>query len=234
MGCCEVLTTNIIHYIYILSKISAVANFISIRMDLFCYTEFMKVEYEATFIEIDIEAVRNNLSSVGANLVKQEFLQKRTVFHLPAGNNIKGGWARVRDEGDKITMSIKVVDGNKIENQKESCLTVDNYKEAELFLLTIGCQKKSYQETRRELWVLDGAEVTIDTWPFLEPFVEVESNSEEVVKSVSEKIGMNWSLAKFCAVDVLYTEKYGITADQINNRTPEIIFEMKNPFVKLF
>jgi hypothetical protein len=48
---------------------------------------------------------------------------------------------------------------------------------------------------------------------------------------VSEKLGMDYAQAKFCAVDVLYAEKYGITTDQINNHTPEIVFEMENPFL---
>jgi adenylate cyclase, class 2 len=192
----------------------------------------MKVEYEATFTKINKDEIRKTLPAVGAKLEKAEFLQRRTVFHLPAGNAIKGGWVRVRDEGDKITMSVKVVDGADIKNQKESCLIVDNLEEAEIFLQTIGCLRKSYQETKRELWVIDGIEVTIDTWPFLETFIEVEGKSEEDVKSVSIKIGMDWAEAKFCAVDALYAEKYGISVDQINNQTPEIIFEMENPFLK--
>lgn len=192
----------------------------------------MKVEYEATFTKIDKDEIRKTLHKVGAKLEKAEFFQRRTVFHLPAGNTIKGGWVRVRDEGDKITMSVKVVDGVGIKDQKESCLTVDSMEEAEMFLQTVGCLRKSYQETKRELWIIDDVEVTIDTWPFLETFVEVEGPSEEVVRSVSLKIGMDWAKAKFCAVDVLYAEKYGISVDQINNQTPEIVFKMENPFLK--
>lgn len=129
-------------------------------------------------------------------------------------------------------MSLKVVDGESIQDQKEACVEVSDYSQAELILTTLGCKRKAYQETKRELWVLDGVEVTIDTWPFLEPFIEVEGPSEESVKSVSEKLGLNWSQAKFCAVDVIYSEKYGVSTDQINNKTPEIIFEMVNPFLK--
>jgi len=32
----------------------------------------------------------------------------------------------------------------------------------------------SYQETRREKWMLDDAEVTIDTWPWIPTFIEIE------------------------------------------------------------
>ena len=150
---------------------------------------------------------------------------------MPKGHEIKGGWLRVRDEGDKITMSLKVVDGASIENQKETQLVVDNFDSAVSLLESIGCENKAYQETKRELWEVDGVEVTIDEWPFLEPFVEIEGKSEEDVKGVSEKLGFDYSQAKFGAVDTLYAERYGITEDQINNHTPKILFEGKNPFI---
>ncbi len=192
----------------------------------------MQIEYEATFTNIDKEEIRNKLKESGAELVKEEFLQKRTVFNLPKNNEIKGGWLRVRDEGDKITLSLKIVDGDKIEDQKEVCLKVDDYEQAELLLSTLGADRKAYQETKRELWVLNDVEVTIDTWPFLDPFVEVEGQTEEEVKSVAEKLGFEWDKARFCAVDTLYSEKYDVPTHQINNETPEILFEMENPFQK--
>jgi adenylate cyclase class 2 len=192
----------------------------------------MNVEYEATFTNINKDAIQNKLKEVGATLVRSEYTQRRTVFNLPKNQEITGGWMRIRDEGDKITMSLKVVDGDKINNQKEACVTVSDYDEAETILSTLGCVLKAYQETKRELWVLDNVEVTIDTWPFLEPFIEVEGETEGAVKVVSEKLGMNWGSAKFCAVDTLYAEKYNISSDQINNQTPKIIFAMDNPFIK--
>lgn len=73
----------------------------------------MIIEYEATFADIDKDAMRRKLSGAGAVLTKPEFLQKRVVFALPAGNEIVGGYARVRDEGDRITMSLKVIDGDR-------------------------------------------------------------------------------------------------------------------------
>ncbi|MEK9131227.1 MAG: CYTH domain-containing protein, partial [Patescibacteria group bacterium] len=143
----------------------------------------MKIEYEATFTEVDVEWVRGRLKTVGAALVKPNFLQKRVVFNFPKGNEVKGGWARVRDEGDKVTMSVKIVDGDKITDQKEAQIVVDDFDGAVSLLTMVGCIPKAYQETRRELWTLDGVEITIDEWPFLPPFVEIEGASEEVVKA---------------------------------------------------
>lgn len=191
----------------------------------------MDIEYEATFSNVNKDDVRKKLKSAGAILVKAEYFQKRVVFSLPTGHEIKGGWVRVRDESDKITMSFKVVDGTSIEDQKEICLIVDNFENAANFLIGIGCDKKAYQENKREKWVLDGVEITIDEWPFLEPFVEIEGKSEEIVKKVSEKLGFDYSKAVFGSTDLLISRKYGISEDDINNHTPLIVFEGENPYL---
>src|SRR3989344_2023345 len=192
----------------------------------------MNTEYEATFTDVDKESIRSKLKDVGAVLIRPESLQKRVTFNLPEGVYLQGGWLRVRDEGDKVTLSLKAVHGDGIESQKEIMLEVDDFDQAVELLSIIGCKQKSYQETRRELWNLDDVEITIDEWPFLESFVEVEGSSEEEVKSVSEKIGFNYKDALFCAVGTLYSKKYGLEEDIINNKTPKIVFGMENPFVK--
>lgn len=192
----------------------------------------MHIEYEATFQNIDIEDIRTRLGVCGAVLVRPMFLQKRAVFFLPKGHEVQGGWLRVRDEGDKITMSLKVVDGGTIQNQKEICLTVDSFSEACDMLIGIGCTQKAYQETRRELWMHGGVAITIDEWPFLPPFVEVEGESEGVVKTVSERIGFSYADARFCHVGTLYGEEYGFHESVFNDKTPLLTFSMENPFVK--
>lgn len=192
----------------------------------------MDIEFEATFPDVNKSNMREKLTRAGAKLVKPEFLQRRVVFNLPKGHEINGGWLRVRDEGNKTTMSLKIVDGDKIENQKEVYIEIDDFNSAQLLLTSIGCEKKAYQESRREQWELDGVDITIDEWPFLEPYVEVEGKSEELVKSVSEKLEFDYSTALFCAVDTLYNRKYGTSKDIINNHTPEILFDGINPFIK--
>lgn len=193
----------------------------------------MNIEYEATFGNIDKEHIRSRLRQSGAHMVQAEFLQKRKVFHPPAGHEIPGGWLRVRNEGTKITMALKVVKNNAtIEDQHECEVKVDNFDEASSLLTSIGCREKSYQENLRERWEMDGVEITIDEWPFLEPLVEIEGISEEAVRMVSDKLGFNYDEAYFGAVDGLYAEKYGIDEEIINNRTPLILFDMEeNPFL---
>jgi len=192
----------------------------------------MYIEYEATFLNVDKDKIRETLRDKKAKLVKPEFLQKRVVFNLP-GKSGTGSWLRVRDEGDKITMSFKSVDGDKIENQKEINLVIDIFEKGVEFLETIGCEKKSYQETKREIWQLNNVEICIDEWPFLEPFVEIEGKSEKEVKDVSERLGFDYSQAWFCAVGLIYSKKYNIPVEVIDNEVPRIVFNMENPFLEV-
>jgi len=104
----------------------------------------MNIEYEATFLDVNKDDVRARLKKAGAQLVRPECLQRRVPFHLPKEKRSKDAWLRVRDEGDKVTLSLKVIDGDKIENQKEICITVDNFDETIKLLESIGCEKKSY------------------------------------------------------------------------------------------
>lgn len=192
----------------------------------------MNIEYEATFTDVNKLDTKKRLEKVGAKLIKKRFLQKRAVFHLPKGNEINGGWLRVRDEAGRITLSLKVVDGSEIDNQRETCLEVDNFDNAINLLESIGCKQKAFQESYRELWRVDGVDVTIDEWPFLEPYVEIEGKSEKEVRSIAKMLGFNYSKAVFGSVDVIYAKKYRISRDIVNNLTPKIVFNMKNPFLK--
>jgi len=197
----------------------------------------MAIEYEATFPNIDKDEIRERLKKAGAVLVHVEVLQKRNNFYPPQ-NNDENSWVRVRDEGDGIiTMSFKTVPDKteNISDQREICLKVDNFAEAKDFLLSLGCTEKSYQETKREAWKLDGAEITLDEWPFLYPFVEIESDSEELVKSVSKKLGFDYQEALFCNVFYLYSQQYKISVAElkkmVSTKLSRLTFDSNNPFI---
>ena len=193
----------------------------------------MKIEYEAAFANINKDEIRARLKKAGAKIIYPEFLMKRYVWHFPKGHEVKGSWVRVREEADKITLSVKMISNNKkIEDQKETCITVNNFEDAKEIISTIGCQEMAYQESKRELWKINDVEITIDEWPFLEPFVEIEGPSEQAVKDVSKKLNFDYSKAIFGSVDFQYAAKYGIAITQINTKTPRILFDMKNPFIK--
>jgi len=195
----------------------------------------MQTEYEATFINIDKDEIREKLKSIGAVLVKPEALYKRVVFKLPKGQEDINKFVRVRDEQDKITMSFKLVNtgGCKdIADQKEICLLVDSFEKAIDFLRAVGCQDLAFQENKREIWQIGETEICIDEWPFLEPYTEIEGENEQVVRDVAEKLGFDYSRAMFCTAGKIYADKYQIDESIIHDYISRITFDMENPFVK--
>lgn len=191
----------------------------------------MKIEWEAKFLNINKKEIRNFLKKIGAQLIQPEFLQKRFTFSLPLGQRKKNTWIRLRKEKEKITLTLKEVKGQKIKDQKEILLVIDDFEKGKNFLKAIGCKEKAYQENKREIWEMDGVEITIEEWPFLEPFVEIEGKSEKEVKKIAEKLGFNWKDAVFGAVSLLFSKKYKIPEKVITDKIDKIVFGEKNPFI---
>ncbi len=192
----------------------------------------MHTEYEATFPDIDPDQIRQQLKTCHAHLDRPAFLQRRWVFDLPPAHAIPGGWLRLRHEGERITLTLKVIAGPTIEDQKELELEVNNVQRAEELLGLLGCQKRAYQENTRELWSLDEVAITIDTWPFLSPFVEVEGPSKQAVQDVCEHLGLLYQDALFGSIDLLYARQYGISPKVITEEIPELTFAAPNPFLR--
>jgi adenylate cyclase class 2 len=129
----------------------------------------------------------------------------------------------VRDEGDKITMSYKKVIDRTVHGTKEISIEVSDFDHACAILVAAQLRLASYQETRREKWMLDGAEVTIDTWPWIPTFVEIEAPSEEKLKVAAKKLELQWDGALYGSVEPAYQKYYDVTEKEIDG-WPEIIF----------
>lgn len=183
----------------------------------------MKNEFEAKFINIDVEDIRKKLRENGFELKRPEFLMKRKTFNIP--NNTENKWGRVRDEGDKITATIKYVkNANIIDGTIESELIIQDFDTGCNFLEMCGLVCKSYQENKRELWVCEDCECTIDTWPGLKPFIEVEAPSAEIVEEKSKKLGFDFSDAVYGGIDFVYEREMGLLREKMV-LLPEVTFE---------
>lgn len=178
----------------------------------------MKIEIEAKFLDIDKEELRRSLKANNAIQVHSEFLMKRKNFDYPDTRLEKvGGWIRVRDEGDKVTLAYKQLVDRTIEGTREISLFVEDFEKISNLLLAIGLNNKSYQETKRERWEMDGVEVTIDTWPWIPTFVELEGESEEMLKSVAKKLSLDWSKSMHGSVETAYQAYYSVSEEEINS-----------------
>ncbi len=178
----------------------------------------MQTELEAKFLDIDPIELRKKLESNQAVLVHKERLMRRRVFDYPDERLRKiGGWIRVRDEGDKITLSYKQLVERTLEGTKEITVNVNDFVKTTDLLLAIGLDQKSYQETKRERWDLSGVEITIDTWPWIPTFVELEGTNEKQLQEAAKKLGLDWTKALFGPVENAYKAYYNVTDDEIDS-----------------
>ncbi len=178
----------------------------------------MNPEIEAKFLNIDREELRGRLRELGAECVTSERLMKRVNFDYPDRRlNAIGGWIRVRDEGNKITLAYKQLTDRTLEGTKEVQVVVDDFQGTVAFLKAIGLNQENYQETKRESWEMDGVEIELDEWPWIKPFVELEGQSEEQLRAVAKKLDLNWGVVTHGSVEVAYLAEYDVTEQEVDD-----------------
>ena len=168
---------------------------------------------------------------MGAKLVFPERKMKRSIADNQVNIGLKCDYIRVRDEGGLIRLSAKIhaEKGGKMTDQKEVDVEVSDYDKTVRILEATGLVFNGYQETLRETWEYEEAEVEIDIWPGLLPRLEIEADSEDRVRVVSDKLELDWSKKFFYAMPELYAKVYELGIDGVLEKTSNLTFE-KNPF----
>jgi len=81
----------------------------------------MNTEFEVKFYPVEKESIVAQLKDKGAELVQAEVITIIAAYNHQANPQIDGHYVRVRDEGDKVRLSIKIhadKDGS-VADQKE-------------------------------------------------------------------------------------------------------------------
>lgn len=170
----------------------------------------MKTEFEAKFFPISKDIFRKLLKKNSGLMQQKEILMRRVIYQLEDKQSKK--WLRIRDEGNKTTITIKeIINPNAIDGIREIEINTDDFHKTRHLFEFMGLTLKSYQENYRETWELNGAIITIDTWPGLESVLEIESSSAEHVKEIIKTLNLDEKDALYGAVDTLYQIKHGIS-----------------------
>lgn len=184
----------------------------------------METEIEAKWIAPDLTTVRQHLQKMGAKLLAPERLMRRKNFDFSDGRLEKiGGWIRVRDEGDIVTLAYKQLNERSLRGTKEIAVVVSEFDKACRLLESIGFVVKSYQETKREIWHFKNCQITLDTWPWIPSVVEIEGENEKDIRQVSEVLGFDWSEALYGSIENVYQTYYNVTEIEVDD-WPEITF----------
>jgi adenylate cyclase class 2 len=112
---------------------------------------------------------------------------RRYVYDITPGDQSK--WIRLRDTGNETTLTVKEITSDAIDGTHEIEVGVDDFATTNTLLGMLGFTPKSYQETKRTSFILDGAQVEIDTWPQIPPYLEIEAGSKDEVIRVAGLLG---------------------------------------------
>ena len=147
-------------------------------------------EFETRVLDINVEDFVEKLEGLGAVRVFETW-QKRCTYDFPGKRLLNEAkergaeaWVRVRDDGlGSVKMAYKCHSNNHklLPDCTEVEFEVPNMELPEAFLISIGMKKDQYVETKRIRYELDDLQFDIDTWPRLNPFLEIEGSSESRV-----------------------------------------------------
>jgi adenylate cyclase class IV len=188
-------------------------------------------EFEAKFYPVNKEEYREKLLSLGAQLLFPERKMRRSIGDLKTKPGFGKSIIRVRDEGNLVRLSIKQMaqEGGKMSDQKEIDVVVSDYDKTVRIIETLGTELDRYVENLRETWEYKGVEITIDTWPELEPYSEVEAHSEEEVKIIALELGLNWDKRIITSVYEIYAKVFHLDIEKVLTMVNNLTFET-NPF----
>ncbi|HEY4525921.1 MAG TPA: CYTH domain-containing protein [Candidatus Paceibacterota bacterium] len=174
----------------------------------------MAEEIEVKFLNIDPAQTEAKLLEIGALKVR-DFFYRRRVFDYPDWRLDKAhSWLRLRDEGDKITLSFKKRIGadkhdgtGNDDGMEEVEIVVDDFEKTVQLLLALGFIEKHYAENKRSRWIKDGVEFDIDTFPELEPYLEIEATGWNKIDEAIAWLGLSPADKKIFSTSQIYALK---------------------------
>ena len=185
----------------------------------------MPKEYEAKFLNIDVDTIKKILRKNGAKKIHEPVKYYRVIFKRCEEKGDKPGFVRIRDEGSKVTMTTKVFENIKFPQEHEITIG-ESFEQGLRFLRSIGLEEKSYQETIREKWSHPLAhEITFDIIPGLPIYMELDCTDENKLNKLVSLLKLDKKDMHYGSYDKTFTEYYGIPSQKIINKTPKLTFE---------
>lgn len=193
----------------------------------------MNTEIEVKFLHINHDDIRHKLKEIGFLCVTPMRLMRRAIIdysdrRLQTGK--PNSYVRIRDEGDRITLTYKQFDSLSIDGAKEVEVITSSFEDTIKIFTQIGLEVVSLQESKRETWRNETCEVVLDEWPWIDPYIEIEAATESEVKNVAGKLDLDWSQAKFGDIMVAYRDQYPyLNEKQTVGKVPNVLFDEPFP-----
>lgn len=189
----------------------------------------MEVEYEGRILDISPEEMRTKARALGGYMKAPLTLYRRSVFKLC---DVERGFVRVRDEGDKITMTAKIFKNKDFPEEYELGIK-DSFESGQAFLRALNLTEKAYHETIREKWFIprrigsasELCELTIDYIPGLPAYSEIECKNQSDLRRACQLLNVKYGDLIFGGYGNVFVHYYGMAAKDINDEIPRLTFQ---------
>lgn len=124
-----------------------------------------------------------------------EFLNDKNTESLFSQLKINPNkWIRLRQSNNKLVLTSKHIlekETSNFQSVLETEFEVSSLEEANLFLESIGVARRSYQEKTRYSYIYKNAEIEIDIWLLIKPYMEIECDDENIINEIIEKLELH-------------------------------------------
>ena len=127
-------------------------------------------------------------------------------------------WVRLRQSNDKVELTTKhIFDKNdsKIQQVLETEIEVSSFEETNKLLESMGIHKRSFKEKLRTSYEYKNADIEIDRWPMLKPYIEIECDNEDVINEIIDLLDLEGNEVVSLNTERLY-KRVGINIHEIS------------------
>lgn len=167
----------------------------------------MDTEFEIKVLDINVEVAKQTLESLGFK-AQPTITFRRYVYDVSEQPKM---WLRLRTDGVKTTLTLKKFESDTIDGMKELEFKLDDFDTANKLVTELGFTNCKYQENRRTNYVSEAydAEISIDEWPKIPTYLEIEAKSEAIVQELLAKLNTDKLPTTSQPTDAVY-KKYDL------------------------
>lgn len=171
----------------------------------------MKTEYEVMFLWVDVDEIHKKIDIIWASSISKRQLYKRKIYAIPGVDF--STFVRVRDEGDKVTLTIKSIgeDHGADAFAKELETVVGDFDMICQIVSVMWMKEVRYEENYRTKREINQVEICFDERPGVSPYIEIEWPDESSIQMVSELLWyeydhwVRWNLYQVAEKELWYT-----------------------------
>lgn len=155
-------------------------------------------EIEARFLDIDVEKIKSQLKSVGAEDLGENLFEEMVFYSSdPVWDDQHRRFVRIRTTKHGTEMTYKHQHTDSVDGTLELQIMVSDPDMTRNILEELGLKMVRSQQKKRHSFKLDGVAVDLDSWPKIPTYIELEGPGEASLRAVAAKLQMDWSLAIF-------------------------------------